>query len=146
MHGTRMSIFDRIARLLTLGSSSGPTDLSWRTLEAAYRRQSEALQEARLTVVELIAAEKMLGSGRIGDLRAQRLALESNSEKLRLRMDLFRSEKLSVGANYVASGAASRSGDTLAVLTAEIAEVTRMVERAKQTLADLESENFTRDG
>ena len=134
-----MSIFDRIARLLTMGSP-GPTDLSWRTLESAYRRQSEALQEARRTAVALATAEKDVSDQRAADLRSQRLALESTSEKLRLRIELFRSEKLSVGARYVASGAASRSGETLKALAGEIAEVTQMVERAQETLAELQAE------
>jgi len=134
-----VSIFDRIARLLTLGTP-GTRDLSMRTLESAYRRLSEALQEARRTVVELIVAEKVLGGEARTQLRAERLALESTAENLRLRIELFRGEKLSVGAQYVASGAASRSGETLATLAAEIAGVTQMVEHAKQTLATFQGD------
>jgi phage shock protein A len=145
-----MSIFDRIARLLTFGSA-GPSDLSARTLEAAYRRQSETLQDARRSVVELIAVEKQLsaaaGSGenagwlgeRVAELRARRIVLESTTEKLRLRIELFRTEKLAVGASYVAAGAASRSGETLANLAREAAEVTRMVERAKAVVSELQA-------
>jgi hypothetical protein len=134
-----VSIFDRIARLLTLGSP-GSHDLSMRTLESAYRRLSEALQEARRTVVELIVAEKVLGGEARAQLRAERLALESTTENLRLRIELFRGEKLSVGARYVASGAASRSGETLAMLGAEVAGVTQMVEHARATLAAFQAE------
>src|ERR1700693_2492634 len=145
-----MSIFDRIARLLTFGSA-GPSHMSLRNLEAAYRRQSETLQDARRSVVELIAAEKQLsaaaettnGSGwlgeRVAELRSQRLALESTTEKLRLRIDLFRTEKLAVGTRYVAGDAASRSGETLSNLAREAAEVGRMVERAKATVIELQA-------
>ncbi len=114
-----------------------------KTLEAAYRRQSEALQEARRTVVELSAAEKLLKGRSNAEVRAERLALESTAEGLRLRIELFRSEKLSVGARYVASGASSRSGDSLSALAGEIAGVTRMVERAKETLARLQAEHIS---
>jgi len=125
--------------------------MSLRTLEAAYRRQSETLQDARRSVVELIAAEKQLsaagettnGSGwlgeRVAELRSQRLALESTTEKLRLRIDLFRTEKLAVGTRYLAGDATSRSGETLSNLAREAAEVARMVERAKATVIELQA-------
>src|ERR1700693_1093437 len=104
-----MSIFDRIARLLTFGSA-GPSHMSLRNLEAAYRRQSETLQDARRSVAELTAAEKHLsaaaettnGSGwlgeRVAELRSQRLGLGTAIEKVRRRYDLSRHEQLSVGA------------------------------------------------
>ena len=78
---------------------------------------------------------------RIAALRAQRLTLESASEKLRLRLELFRTEKLAIGTQYVGSGALSRSGETLATLAREAAEITQVVERAKETLAEIQSES-----
>ncbi len=140
-----------LLRLLSFGMP-GMHEFSTRTLEAAYQRQSAALQEARRAAVELLAAEKQLSAtaeslttagwlgARIADLRTQRLRLESSAEKLRLRIELFRSEKLAVGARYVAARAASRSGETLGMLAREVAEVTKMVERAKETLAELQTE------
>jgi phage shock protein A len=141
-----------LLRLLTFGSG-GVRDPSARTLEAAYQRQSAVLQDARRTVVEMLGAEKQLSaaaetlsredwtSRRIAALRAQRLMLESASEKLRLRVDLFRTEKLAVGTQYVGSGAFSRSGETLATLVREAAEITQVVERAKETLREIQSES-----
>lgn len=141
-----------LLRMLTFGSG-GTRDPSARTLEAAYQRQSEILQEARRTVVEMLGVEKQLSSTaeslaradwmneRIAALRADRFALESASEKLRLRVELFRTEKLAVGTQYVGSGAFSRSGETLATLAREAAEITRIVERAKETLAEIQSES-----
>lgn len=141
-----------LLRLLTFGGG-GARDPSARTLEAAYQRQSAALQDARRTVVEMLGAEKQLSAAaetlarsgwmneRIATLRAQRFALESASEKLRLRVELFRTEKLAVGTQYIAAGASSRSGETLAALAREAAEITQVVERAKETLAEIESES-----
>lgn len=141
-----------LLRLLTLGGG-GSRDPSARTLEAAYQRQSAVLQDARRTVVEMLATEKQLTAAaeslaradwmneRIAALRSQRFALESASEKLRLRLELFRGEKLAIGTHYVASGASSRSGETLAALAREASEITQVVQRAKETLAEIQSES-----
>jgi hypothetical protein len=121
--------------------ATGTSDASLRTLEAAYQRLSRALQEARKMTVELQMAEKHFSAAAEKELRSQRFALESAAEKLRLRLELFRTEKLAVGARYVAAQATSRSGETLAALAREAADVGVMVERAKETLAKLQTES-----
>ena len=104
-------------------------------------RQGATLQEARATVVAMVERERELPAGPLADdLRSERLALESSSEKLRLRIELFRSEKLVTGARYLGNQASSRSGETLAALNREAGELRSLIEHAKETLARLQTE------
>ncbi|MBC5811508.1 MAG: PspA/IM30 family protein [Candidatus Eremiobacteraeota bacterium] len=152
------------------------------TLEVAYQREVEALQEVRRGVTDVLTAEKRLeletnalrsaaarhrtvaeaavragddekarlALGReafvemqterlgeqIADVRLQRVALESNAEKLRMRVELFRTEKLAMGARYAASKATAKASETLGGLSSNAQDVARMVDRAREkTLA-----------
>jgi phage shock protein A len=67
------------------------------------------------------------------EVRRSRVALESMAEGVRLRVELFRTEKLAVGARFVAARAASRSGSSLAVLGDEMREIALLAEHARAT-------------
>jgi len=155
------------------------------SLEAAYRTQVAAHEEARRGVADVLTSEKRLeievqalaaageralGSARdaaragddpsarralereafitlqrerlldeIGDVRGQRIALEAMTEALRRRVEIARTEKLALGARYATAKATMRAGENVTGLSAEVNEVARMVERARDKSRDVQA-------
>jgi phage shock protein A len=65
------------------------------------------------------------------EIRAQRVALQSTAEQLHSRAESFRTEKIAVGARYVAAKATMRAGETIVGLSKDMHDVGQMVERAR---------------
>ncbi|MBD5605688.1 MAG: hypothetical protein IAI48_11455, partial [Candidatus Eremiobacteraeota bacterium] len=65
-------------------------------------------------------------------VRAQRVALESLAERMQQRADMFRTEKLALGARYAAARAATRAGENVTGLSSGMEDVAAMVERAQE--------------
>jgi phage shock protein A len=68
----------------------------------------------------------------IADVRAQREALEATARTLDERVQLFRTQKLALGAKYAAAKAAAAAGETLTGISQPMTDVVAMVERARE--------------
>lgn len=75
----------------------------------------------------------------VAQLRAQRVALESLTEGMRQRVELFRTEKIALGARYAAAKAATRAGAHAAGLSAGMEDISAMVERAHEKARDAQA-------
>jgi len=73
----------------------------------------------------------------IEELRAQRAMLETTAEKIRQRAELFRTEKLALGARYAAAKASARAGEHVTGLSKEAAAAADAVERARDAARDV---------
>ncbi len=148
------------------------------TLELAYRKQLDAVADARRGVADVLTSEKRLEleaeslratgdrfarsaaeAASAGDdaaarralereaiaatqrerletevvqVRAQRVALESLAERMQQRADMFRTEKLALGARYAAARATTRAGENVTGLSSGMEDVAAMVERAQE--------------
>jgi phage shock protein A len=92
--------------------------------EATARRALE--REAFVNV----QSERLLGE--VAQIRAQRKMLESLAERMQERADMFRTEKLALGARYVAAKAATQAGENVTGLSSGMEDVAKMVERAQE--------------
>jgi phage shock protein A len=108
--GTRFHIAARAA------ASRGDDDAARRSL------QREAFAEFQLGRLD----------GDIAEVRAQRAALEASARTLEERVELFRTQKLALGAKYAAAKAAAHAGETLTGLSEPMTDVVAMVERARE--------------
>ena len=81
--------------------------------------------------------ERLLGE--LASLHAQRVALAETAERMQRRVELFRTEKLALGARYEAARATSRAGESVAGLGDDMAEVARGVERARDASRDAQA-------
>jgi phage shock protein A len=68
----------------------------------------------------------------VAEVRAQREALEESARTLEERVQLFRTQKLALGAKYAAAKAAAHAGETLTGLSEPMTDVVAMVERARE--------------
>jgi len=75
----------------------------------------------------------------VAQLHAQRVALESLTEGMRQRVELFRTEKLALGARYAAAQAATRAGTHAVGLSSGMEDVAAMVERAHDKARDAQA-------
>jgi phage shock protein A len=75
----------------------------------------------------------------IGALHEQRIALESLAERTRRRVELFRTEKLALGARYAAAKAVSLAGAHAAGLSSGMEDVAVMVGRAHEKARDAQA-------
>jgi phage shock protein A len=92
--------------------------------EATARRALE--REAFVTV----QSERLLGE--VAQIRAQRMMLESLAERMQERAEMFRTEKLALGARYAAAKAATQAGENVTGLSTGMEDVAAMVERAQE--------------
>jgi len=99
--------------------------------DAAARRALEREAFVALQRDRLLAEVAQLG--------AQRVALESLTEGMRQRVELFRTEKLALGARYAAAKAATRAGAHAAGLSSGMEDVAAMVERAHAKARDAQA-------
>jgi phage shock protein A len=99
--------------------------------EAAARRALE--REAFLTV----QSERLVGE--VAQIRAQRKMLESLAERMQERAEMFRTEKLALGARYTAARAATHAGENVTGLSSGMEDVAAMVERAQEKARDAQA-------
>jgi phage shock protein A len=68
----------------------------------------------------------------IAGVSAQRQGLEALAERIRQRIETFRTEKIALGARYAAAKATARAGETVTGISTDMDDVVRMVERARE--------------
>ncbi len=85
----------------------------------------------------LAQRERLLAQA--AEIRAHRVSLESTVEKLRMRIDLFRTEKLALGARLTSARATVRASEMLGGLSTDSAEIARSVERARDRVVQAQA-------
>jgi phage shock protein A len=98
----------------------------------AERRGDMSSAHAARENEAVVAAQRERVLEHAADVRRSRLALESMTESVRMRIELFRTEKLAVGARFIAAQAAGRSGSSLAILADELREIALLAEHARE--------------
>ena len=105
----------------------------------AARAGDDGRARAQLEREAFITSQRERLFDEIADVRAQRIALEEMTEALRRRVELLRTEKLALGARYATAKATVRAGESVTGLSEHMADVARMVERARDKSRDVQA-------
>ncbi len=176
-----MSLWQRIRTLLgakshaALDRMENPVE----TLEFAYQKQLDVLQQLKRSIADVLTSEKRLEieaaqlasaqarakdtasqalargdeagarhalegaaparsqiervNAEIANVRTQREGLETMAAQLQTRLDAMRTQKIALAARYAAAKATTRAGEAVTGLSNDMDEVSRMVERARET-------------
>ncbi len=105
----------------------------------AVRSGDDSSARRELEREAFVAQQRERLLSEVGELRAQRVALEALTERIRQRVESIRTEKLALGARYAAATAAIRAGETVTGLSDEMSVVAGMVERARSRARDAQA-------
>lgn len=75
----------------------------------------------------------------VADIRDQERSLEDLLAQLQSRVEMFRAQKEAAKAQYTASAASVRAGESVTGLSDNMQDVAPMVERARQKILDLQA-------
>jgi len=75
----------------------------------------------------------------IADIRGQRLGLEALTERLRERVELLRTEKVTLQARYTTAKAASRAGENVVGISDDMFAAAQSIERARSASRDAQA-------
>ena len=98
----------------------------------AAAANNDAAARAALEREAFVASQRERLLDEIAGVRAQRLGLEALAERIRQRVENFRTEKIALGARYAAAKATARAGETVTGISTDMDDVVRMVERARE--------------
>ena len=112
-------------------SLRGKAERQAQSAAAAAGAGDDAAARTALEREAFVSAQRERLLGEVADVRAQRLGLEALAGRIRQRVEQFRTEKIALGARYVAAKATSRAGETVTGLSSDMEDVANMVERAR---------------
>ncbi len=105
----------------------------------AVAQGREDLARLALTRAQAVQAQLDGLDTQVAQLKDQEQKLELTAQKLQAKVEAFRAEKETIKAQYSAAEASTKIGETVTSLSEQMADVSMMVDRAKEKTSQMQA-------